>query len=65
MSKKVTDPRNKHRGTKLSQYRFGPDTLAALDSIVAHQSAAADGAKVSRADVLRRLIEREAERLKK
>lgn len=51
MSKKATDPRNKHRGTKLTQLRLRDDSKAHIETIRAHLSV--DGAAVPVAEAVR------------
>jgi hypothetical protein len=61
---KATHPRNKHRGTKLTQLRLRDDTLADLARIEAHLSAAAQGARITRSEAVRVAIRRMAEEIR-
>ena len=51
-SKPKKNPRNAHRGTKLSSFRFSETTLAEADLVASHLSRP-DGLPRSRADAIR------------
>ena len=55
---KATDPRNQHRGTKLTQLRLREDTLAQLARIRDRLSGPDGGAKCTVADAVRYAISR-------
>lgn len=63
MKPKATNPRNKHRGTKLTQFRFGADTTAQIATIREHLSGLAHGAEVSAADAVRLAVARMAKEI--